>query len=148
VGDLKLITSGSAVFLNKCIRNGHSSPSDKRLNFNQSTTKGKRRIITPYTKRSRGAHIMKRIAFAVMAALLLSANAMAAIKIDGRQARNMDDVQSLGVIYINHNFATESEADQALNEETDAQGATYYHVMLTREPGSNGNMHASADIYR
>ncbi len=38
----------------------------------------------------------------------------------------MDDVQSLGVIYINHNFATESEARQALNEETDAQGATYY----------------------
>ncbi len=58
---------------------------------------------------------MKKIALAIMAALLLSANAMAAIKIDGRQARNMDDVQSLGVIYINHNFATESEADQALN---------------------------------
>ena len=91
---------------------------------------------------------MKRIAFAILAALLLSANAMAAIKIDSRQARNMDDVQSLGVIYINHNFATESEATQALNEETDAQGATYYHVILTREPGSNGNMHASADIYR
>ncbi|STK56913.1 protein [Escherichia coli] len=31
----------------------------------------------------------------------------------------MDDMQSLGVIYINHNFATESEARQALNEETD-----------------------------
>ena len=91
---------------------------------------------------------MKKIAIAIMAALLLSANAMAAIKIDGRQARNMDDVQSLGVIYINHNFATESEARQALNEETDAQGATYYHVILMREPGSNGNMHASADIYR
>ena len=58
---------------------------------------------------------MKKIALAIMAALLLSANAMAAIKIDSRQARNMDDVQSLGVIYINHNFATESEADQALN---------------------------------
>ncbi|EMV33798.1 hypothetical protein EC2875000_4769 [Escherichia coli 2875000] len=57
-------------------------------------------------------------------------------------------MQSLGVIYINHNFATESEARQALNEETDAQGATYYHVILMREPGSNGNMHASADIYR
>ena len=91
---------------------------------------------------------MKKIAIAVMAALLLSANAMAAIKIDSRQARNMDDVQSLGVIYINHNFATESEADQALNKETDAQGANYYHVILMRAPGSNGNMHASADIYR
>ncbi|MFV8219691.1 DUF1471 family protein YjfY [Enterobacter cloacae complex sp.6700776] len=91
---------------------------------------------------------MKRIAFAILAALLLSANAMAAIKIDSRQARNMDDVQSLGVIYINHNFATESEADQVLNEETDAQGAKYYHVILKREPGSNGNMRASADIYQ
>ncbi|MEN4507030.1 DUF1471 family protein YjfY [Enterobacter hormaechei subsp. steigerwaltii] len=91
---------------------------------------------------------MKRIAIAILAALLLSANAMAAIRIDSQQARNMDDVQSLGVIYINHNFATESEADQALNEETDAQGAKYYHVMLTRGPGSNGNMHASADIYQ
>ncbi|WP_288790153.1 DUF1471 family protein YjfY [uncultured Enterobacter sp.] len=91
---------------------------------------------------------MKRIAIAILAALLLSANAMAAIRIDSRQARNMDDVQSLGVIYINHNFATESEADRALNEETDARGAKYYHVMLTREPGSNGNMHASADIYQ
>ncbi|EPP0971313.1 DUF1471 family protein YjfY [Enterobacter hormaechei] len=91
---------------------------------------------------------MKRIAIAILAALLLSANAMAAIRIDSQQARNMDDVQSLGVIYINHNFATESEADQALNEETDAQGAKYYHVMLTREPGSNGNMHASAAIYQ
>ena len=91
---------------------------------------------------------MKRIAFAILAALLLIANAMAATKIDSQQARNMDDVQSLGVIYINHNFATESEADQALNEETDAQGAKYYHVILTREPGSNGNMRASADIYQ
>ena len=94
-----------------------------------------------------GHNIMKNIAI-LLTALLLSANAAAAIKIDGRQAKNMDDVQSLGVIYINHNFATESEADQALNEETDAQGAKYYHVMLTREPGSNGNMHASADIYQ
>ena len=91
---------------------------------------------------------MKRIAIAILAALLLSANPMASIRIGRQQAKNMDDVQSLGVIYINHNFATESEADQALNEETDAQGAKYYHVMLTREPGSNGNMHASADIYQ
>ena len=90
---------------------------------------------------------MRARVLTLLAMLLLSANATAAIKIDNHQARNMDDVQSLGVIYINHNFATESEATQALNEETDAQGATYYHVILTREPGSNGNMHASADIY-
>ncbi|MRS16805.1 DUF1471 domain-containing protein [Enterobacteriaceae bacterium RIT691] len=91
---------------------------------------------------------MKNIAIAIMAAVLLSANAMAAIKIDGRQARNMDDVQSLGVIYINHNIATESEADQALSEESDARGAKYYHPILLHEPGSNGLIHASADVYR
>ena len=51
-----------------------------------------------------------------LAGLLLSANTLAAIEIDHQQARNMDYVQSLGVIYINHNFATESEAGQALNE--------------------------------
>ncbi|EGM9706888.1 DUF1471 domain-containing protein, partial [Salmonella enterica subsp. enterica serovar Kentucky] len=26
--------------------------------------------------------------------------------------------------------------------------AMYYHVILIREPGSNGNIHASANIYR
>ncbi|MDR9889088.1 DUF1471 family protein YjfY [Pseudenterobacter timonensis] len=91
---------------------------------------------------------MKNIAIAVLAALLLSANAIAAIKIDGRQARNMDDVQSLGVIYINHNVATESEADQALAQEADARHARYYQSILMREPGSNGNIHASAKIYK
>ncbi|EMN3921514.1 TPA: DUF1471 domain-containing protein [Citrobacter amalonaticus] len=91
---------------------------------------------------------MRILFVTLLAGLLLSANTLAAIEIDHQQARNMDDVQSLGVIYINHNFATESEADQALNEETDAQGAKYYHVILIREPGSNGNIHASADIYR
>lgn len=99
-------------------------------------------------KVSRLGGIYVQPCLALLAVLLLSANTWAAIEINNHQARNMDDVQSLGVIYINHNFATESEARQALNEETDAQGATYYHVILMREPGSNGNMHASADIYR
>ena len=85
---------------------------------------------------------------ALLAVLLLSANTWAAIEINNHQARNMDDVQSLGVIYINHNIATESEADQALKVETDAKGAKYYHPVLLREPGSNGLIHASADIYR
>ena len=40
---------------------------------------------------------------------------------------------ALGIVVV-YNYAT--------------QGATYYHVILMREPGSNGNMHASADIYR
>jgi hypothetical protein len=91
---------------------------------------------------------MKTIAYPFVAALLLCANATAAIKIDSKIARNMDDVQSLGVIYINHNFATEHEAELAINEDADQHGAKYYHTILMREPGSNGNMHVSADIYR
>ncbi|MCO9318205.1 DUF1471 domain-containing protein, partial [Salmonella enterica subsp. enterica serovar Give] len=47
-----------------------------------------------------------------------------------------------------HNVATESDAKDALNDEADAQGATYYHVILIREPGSNGNIHPSAEIFR
>ncbi|MBC1187572.1 MULTISPECIES: DUF1471 domain-containing protein [Kluyvera] len=91
---------------------------------------------------------MKSIVIAAMAVLLASASAQAAIKIDGHQARNMDDVQSLGVIYINHNIATEQEADQALSQESDAQGAKYFQPILIHEPGSNGLIHASAALYR
>ena len=91
---------------------------------------------------------MKSIVIAAMAVLLASASAQAAIKIDGHQARNMDDVQSLGVIYINHNIATEQEAEQALSQESDAQGAKYFQPILIHEPGSNGLIHASAALYR
>ncbi|MFP5597718.1 DUF1471 domain-containing protein [Kluyvera sp. 142486] len=91
---------------------------------------------------------MKSIVIAAMAVLLASASAQAAIKIDGHQARNMDDVQSLGVIYINHNIATEQEADQALSQKSDARGAKYFQPILIHEPGSNGLIHASAALYR
>ncbi|WP_368894062.1 DUF1471 domain-containing protein [Kluyvera ascorbata] len=91
---------------------------------------------------------MKTIVIAAMAALLVSVSAQAAIKIDGHQARNMDDVQSLGVIYINHNIATEQEADKAFSQESDAQGAKYFQPILIHEPGSNGLIHASAALYR
>jgi Protein of unknown function (DUF1471). len=85
---------------------------------------------------------------ALLAGLLLGASAQSAIEIDHQQARNMEDVQSLGVIYINHHVATESEAVKALNDEADARGAKYFSVVLIREPGSNGNIHPSAEIYR
>lgn len=91
---------------------------------------------------------MKNIMIAIIATLLVSASAQAAIKIDGRQARNMDDVHSLGVIYINHNIATEQEADRALSQESDAQGAKYFQPILVHEPGSDGLIHASAELYR
>ncbi|EAA8279002.1 DUF1471 domain-containing protein [Salmonella enterica] len=67
-----------------------------------------------------------------LAALLLSVTATAAIELNNHQARNMDDVRSLGVIYINHHFATESEAHLALNEGAEARNAMYYHVILIR----------------
>ena len=73
---------------------------------------------------------MKLKIIAMMAALFFSANALAAIQITERQARNMDDVQSLGVIYINHNMATEHEAEQALSQMSDAQGAKYFQPIL------------------
>ena len=91
---------------------------------------------------------MKMITLAFVAVLLLCSNATAAIKIDNHQAKNMDDVMSLGVIYINHNYATEQEAEVAIEHDADQHGAKYYHSILMREPGSNGNMHVSADIYR
>lgn len=76
---------------------------------------------------------MKLKIIAMMAALFFSANALAAIQITERQARNMDDVQSLGVIYINHNMATEHEAEQALSQMSDAQGAKYFQPILMHE---------------
>ena len=91
---------------------------------------------------------MKLKIIAMMAALFFSANALAAIQITERQARNMDDVQSLGVIYINHNMATEQEADKALNQLSDEQGAKYFQPILIHEPESNGAIHASAALYR
>ncbi len=91
---------------------------------------------------------MKTLAYVLVTAFLLCADATAAIGIDSKIARNMDDVQSLGVIYINHNFATVQEAELAISEDADEHGAKYYHTILMREPGSNGNMRVSADIYR
>lgn len=92
---------------------------------------------------------MKTITIALITTLfLLSASASAAIKVSGSQAKNMDDVQSLGVIYINHNFATEDDANSALDAQADTNGARFYSPILMREPGSNGNIHASAELFR
>lgn len=89
---------------------------------------------------------MKNIAI-LLTALLISANAAAAINSDGQQAQNMDDVRSLGVIYINHKLATDSEADRTLKE-AEARGEKYYHSALFRLAGSRGVIAAGADIYR
>lgn len=62
---------------------------------------------------------MKYIAI-LLATLLLSAQASTAIAPPPPQARNMDDVQSLGVIYINHNLTDESDAEPVLVQRPDA----------------------------
>ncbi|MBK0079459.1 hypothetical protein IAE49_21495 [Kosakonia sp. S58] len=62
---------------------------------------------------------MKYIAL-LLATLLLSAQASAAIAPPPPQARNMDDVQSLGVIYINHNLTDENDAEPVLVQRPDA----------------------------
>ncbi|MGK9175843.1 DUF1471 domain-containing protein [Yokenella regensburgei] len=90
---------------------------------------------------------MKNIAILVTM-LLMSASATAAININGQQARNMDDVQSLGVVYINHNFAQENDAEKALNKEATARGAKYFHTLIMHEPGTHHSLHASAEVYR
>ena len=58
---------------------------------------------------------MKTRLIAGLAGLLIAANA-AAIKIDRDRAQSMDDVHSLGVVYINHNSAGNNQSDQIINE--------------------------------
>ncbi|MDV5354921.1 hypothetical protein QM201_08445 [Enterobacter asburiae] len=62
---------------------------------------------------------MKYIAL-LLATLLLNAQASAAINLPLPQARNMDDVQSLGVIYINHNHTDASDTEPLLPPRPDA----------------------------
>ncbi|WP_049294633.1 hypothetical protein [Franconibacter helveticus] len=60
---------------------------------------------------------MKTFTFILLAALIPAASATAAIEVQGPMARNMDDVHSLGVIYINHNRAAgDKTAQRAFNE--------------------------------
>lgn len=70
-----------------------------------------------------GCSMMKNIAFLLLTTLLLSASATAAIYVDSHPERNMDDVMSLGVVYINHNHATDSEAGQPPTQESEAHAA-------------------------
>ncbi|WP_437886845.1 DUF1471 domain-containing protein [Phytobacter sp. V91] len=90
---------------------------------------------------------MKKITI-LLAMLLLSTSATAAIKINDQLARNMDDVQSLGVVYINHNAAHANEAEKALNNDADARSAHYFHASMLHESGRNNRQLASAEIYR
>lgn len=70
-----------------------------------------------------GCYMMKKIAIPLLTALLMSASATAAIYVDPHSERNMDDVMSLGVVYINHNHATDSEAGQPPMQESEAHAA-------------------------
>ena len=57
-----------------------------------------------------GCSMMKNIAFLLLTTLLLSTSAAAVIYVDPHPERNMDDVMSLGVVYINHNSTAQNEA--------------------------------------
>ncbi len=71
-----------------------------------------------------GCNMMKKITIPLLMAWLLSASATAAIYVDPHPERSMDDVMSLGVVYINHNSAaqydtvTEKEIQALLSDDT------------------------------
>ena len=70
-----------------------------------------------------GCNMMKRITIFLLTALLLSTSATAGIYVDPHPERNMDDVMSLGVVYINHNHAADGEADQPPTQQSEAHAA-------------------------
>ncbi len=73
-----------------------------------------------------GCNMMKKITILLLTALLLNTSATAGIYVDPHPERNMDDVMSLGVVYINHNSAardeavTEKEIQTLLSDDTHA----------------------------
>ncbi|WP_312229507.1 hypothetical protein [Pseudescherichia sp.] len=69
--------------------------------------------------------MMKILTIPLLTTLLLGTSATAAIHVDPHPERNMDDVMSLGVVYINHNHATDSEAGQPPTQESEAHAAKY-----------------------
>jgi len=70
-----------------------------------------------------GCNMMKRITILLLTALLLSTSATAGIYVDPHPERNMDDVMSLGVVYINHNRAADGEAGQPPTQQSEAHAA-------------------------
>ncbi|WP_313046594.1 hypothetical protein [Atlantibacter hermannii] len=86
---------------------------------------------------------MKTRLIAGLAGLLIAANA-AAIKIDRDRAQSMDDVHSLGVVYINHNSADNNQSDQIINEKTGVLPAPEETLSLP----TNGLVDATLLIYR
>jgi len=69
--------------------------------------------------------MMKKITIPLLTALLLSTSATAAIYVDPHPERNMDDVMSLGVVYINHNSAAHDEAATEKEIQTLLSGDTF-----------------------
>ncbi|WP_313447864.1 hypothetical protein [Atlantibacter hermannii] len=86
---------------------------------------------------------MKTRLIAGLAGLLIAANA-AAIKIDRDRAQSMDDVHSLGVVYINHNSAGNNQSDQIINEKAGVLPAPEETLSLP----ASGLVDATILIYR
>ncbi|GAB51089.1 hypothetical protein [Atlantibacter hermannii] len=87
---------------------------------------------------------MKTRLIAGLAGLLIAANAAAAIKIDRDRAQSMDDVHSLGIVYINHNSADNNQSDQIINEQTGVLPAPEETLSLP----ASGLVDATILIYR
>lgn len=63
---------------------------------------------------------MKILFIILMAALALAQPVAATININGPQVRDMDDVHSLGVIYINRNSASDAATAQQASQASGA----------------------------
>lgn len=81
--------------------------------------------------------MMKRILIALITALLFSSSVPAAIKTAASPVKNMDDVMSLGVIYINHNIAAGREANDAPKAKRDGRYCDlYYPTVIHQRAGA------------
>lgn len=76
---------------------------------------------------------MKHMLIVIFTGLILTANAAAAIRVDRTLAQSMDDVHSLGVVYINHNSAENSIEDQLINQDINVISVTNDSMKLARQ---------------
>lgn len=90
---------------------------------------------------------MKTTKFAIAALSLvsvLSFGASAASLVTQEQV-NSTNLQSMGTVSVSGIDGAPSDIRQALSQKADAQGASAYRVI---EAYSNGNYHATAELYK
>lgn len=72
----------------------------------------------------------------------LSFGAFAADSVNAERAQNM---QSIGTVSVSGVGGSPMDINKALNQKAEAQGASAYRVV---EAYSNGNYHATAELYK